>query len=48
MSTEENAHEKGEMNISMHEGTYAGFMTATKVGIASITILLVLMAVTLI
>ncbi len=48
MSTEENAHKKGEMDISAHQGTYAGFMTMTKVGIIGIVVLLSLMAITLV
>ena len=47
MSTEENAHQKGEMDISMHEGTYAGFMAASKVSIVGVVVLLALMGITL-
>lgn len=48
MSTEENGHVKGEMDISMHEGTYAGFMTLSKVGIVGIVVLLAVMGITLV
>ncbi|MGB0921857.1 MAG: aa3-type cytochrome c oxidase subunit IV [Alphaproteobacteria bacterium] len=48
MSTEENSHKKGEMDISMHEGTYAGFMTMSKVGIVGVVALLAIMAITLV
>ena len=38
-------HVRGEMDISMHQGTYAGFMTLTKWSIGAIVVVLGLMAV---
>lgn len=49
--TENTSHEEfvpGEMDISEHERTYAGFMTLSKWAIGATVILLVVMAATLV